>query len=84
LSLVDDRRKPVFNNCFVADMGDPRAKLRAPTPHAPDQAAPRTPTALNKVKPNRRTRAALARRRPFAADTMDDGNARKERSFPIA
>src|ERR1700722_4239875 len=61
-----------------------RAKLRTPTPHAPDQAAPRTPTALNEVKPNRRTRAALAKRRPFAADTVDDDNARKERKVPIA
>jgi hypothetical protein len=58
------------------------AKLRAPTPHAPDQAAPRTPTALNKVKPNRRIRAASARKRPFAADIMDDGKARKEPVVP--
>ena len=57
-------------------MGDP-AKLRAPTPRALDQAATRTPTALNKVKPNRRTRAALARKRTFAADTMGGGNAQR-------
>ena len=57
-------------------MSDP-AKLRAPTPHGLDQPAPRTPTALNKVKPNRRACAALARKRPFAADAMGDGNAQR-------
>jgi hypothetical protein len=49
------------------------AKLCAP--RALDQAATRAPTLNDRVKRNRRSSAALAGKRTFAADTMGDGNA---------